>query len=109
MYFDVFPAECMKLVVECLSASFGRGSYCILSLFLCLACVSLSDGHSDQRLLIVMFSLWKYVDVNILVNKTMHRNISLLLSLLFYGCCKTCKKLVSAVSIQNISYSNHKR
>jgi hypothetical protein len=56
----VFPAERMKLVAEYLSASLGSDSYCAL----CLACVSLSDDHSDQRLLIIILSLWMYVDVS---------------------------------------------
>jgi hypothetical protein len=47
----------------------------VVSCAFCLACVSLSDDHSDQRLFIIMLSLWKYVDVSILVNKTVHKII----------------------------------
>jgi hypothetical protein len=36
MYFDVFPAERMKLVAEYLSASVGSDSYCILCLVPCV-------------------------------------------------------------------------
>jgi hypothetical protein len=62
------------------------------SLSLCLACVGLSDGHSDQQLIII-FSLWKYVDVSILVNKTVHRNCSLLFAICFTDAAKLVKSL----------------
>jgi hypothetical protein len=39
------------------------------SLSLVLACIGLYDGHADQQLFITILSLWKYVDVSILVNK----------------------------------------
>jgi hypothetical protein len=58
------------------------------SLSLCLACVGLSDDHSDQHLLIIRFSLQKYVDVSILVNKTVHRNSSLLFTINFTEAAK---------------------
>jgi hypothetical protein len=48
----------MRHVAERLSASFGRDSCRIWSLSLCLASVSVSDGHSDQQLLIIILSLW---------------------------------------------------
>jgi hypothetical protein len=35
----------------------------------------LSDGQSDRQLLIIIFPLWNYVDVSILVNETVHRNV----------------------------------
>jgi hypothetical protein len=94
----MFPAERMKLVAvsgvyvrlvaECLFASFGSDLYCIWLLSLCLACVSLSDGHSHQQLLIIISSLWKYMDVSILANKTLNRNSSLLLTLCFMDAAK---------------------
>jgi hypothetical protein len=82
MDFDVVPAERMKLVAvsvvymrsvaECL-VHIGNillvSAHLVLlylaeefvhwSLSLCLACVGLSDGHSDQQLLIIIFPLWK--------------------------------------------------
>jgi hypothetical protein len=70
----------------------------IVSCALCLACVSLSDDHTDQRLLIIILSLWKYVDVSILVNKTVHKIVPYC-SLCFMDAAKVCEKHVSAVSI----------
>jgi hypothetical protein len=103
----MFPVKRMKLVVECLSASFGCDSCCIWSLFLCLACVSLSDGHSDQQLLIIMFSLWKYVDVSILVNKIVQRNSSLLLFVLWM--LQNLRKAHFCSFNTNLFYSNQNR
>jgi hypothetical protein len=39
------------------------------SLSLCLACLGMSDGHSDKRLLIMIFSLRKHMGISILINK----------------------------------------
>jgi hypothetical protein len=81
------------------SASFGQDSYCIyrgicpLVTLLCLAYVGVSDGHSDQQLLMIVWSLWKYVDVNtrILVNKTVHRSSFLLFTICFTDAAKLAK------------------
>jgi hypothetical protein len=54
----------------------------------CALRLSLSDDHSDQRLLIIILSLWKYVDVSILVNKNVHKIVPYCSHSFFYGCCK---------------------
>jgi hypothetical protein len=77
----------MKLVAECLvptrnillvPASFGQDSCCIWPRNLS---VGVSDGHTDQKLLLIICSLRKFVDVSIFVNQTVHRNSSLLLTI----------------------------
>jgi hypothetical protein len=81
----VVPAEHMKIVVVSATHCEYIDGACIIwpglmlylaevfvrwLRFLCFACVGLSDGHSDQQFSMVICSVWKYVDVSILVNKT---------------------------------------
>jgi hypothetical protein len=75
---------------------------------MCLACVGLSDGHSDQQLMVIC-SLWWYVDASVLVTEIVHRSISSL----FTVCSTDAAKLVNSsflgFKIQNVFYSKYHR
>jgi hypothetical protein len=76
----------------------------IVSCALCLACVSLSTDHSDQQSLIILLSLSKYMDVSILVNKTMHKIVPCCSLFVLWMLQRPAKSSVSAVSMQNLFY-----
>jgi hypothetical protein len=72
------------------TALFGRGIF-LLAALLVPSCVGLSDGHSDQYLLMVICSLWRYVDASVLVNETEHSSSSSLFIVCFTDAAKLAK------------------
>jgi hypothetical protein len=71
-------------------------------------CVGLSDGHSDQLLLTIICSLWRYVDISVLVNEIVYRVSSSLLTV-FMDAAKLAKILFLHFILQNLFYSKHHR
>jgi hypothetical protein len=72
-----------------------------------LACVGLSDGHSDQQLLMIICSFWRDVDASVLVNEVVHRSNSSLFTLCFMDTAKLAKSSFVHFRIQNLFNSKH--
>jgi hypothetical protein len=81
------------------------GGICPLVTLL-VPCVCWSERRSLRPTVVDNNLLFMEVRACKLLNKTVHRNSSLRFAI-FYGCCQTCEKLVSAISILNIFYNNH--
>jgi hypothetical protein len=86
----------------------GRGIFPLVTL-LVPSCVGLRDGHSDQHLLMIICSLWRYVDARVLVNETVHRSSFSLFTLSFTNAAKLAKSSFLHFKFPNSFCSKHNR
>jgi hypothetical protein len=109
----IMVLHCLLSHQQAMPASLGQGSCCsvevifghgrfFIALLAPCVCVGLSDGHSDQQLMIIC-SLSKYLDISTFVNETKHISSFSLFTVRFRSVAKSA---VSALWSQTYSITN---